>query len=256
MSGVSGTVITLPGQEDMVKGGGLYLHRWSTDSSGTGTKYNASSSYTITGDITLYAQWDASLEAKLIWLITKAQSSHLYKFTVTADESLSPQSLSYSGKTNVQVQLQGDTTMRTISLSGNGNLFSVSSGVTLILDNNITLKGHASNNNNLVYVASGGTLEMLEGSRITGNTSSGNSSGTNGAGVYVIGSFIMSGGEISGNTRIGGSLASFTSGNWGYLASGGGVYVGGTFTMSGGKISGNTCNATTSSSYSSSVSQG
>ncbi|GHU49019.1 hypothetical protein FACS1894200_07070 [Spirochaetia bacterium] len=66
-----------------------------------------------------------------------------------------------------------------------------------------------------VYVA-GGTF-IMSGGTISGNT------GSNGGGVY--GSVIMSGGSISGNT---------TNGN------GGGVY--GSVIMSGGSISGNTAN--------------
>jgi uncharacterized protein (TIGR02145 family)/uncharacterized repeat protein (TIGR02543 family) len=52
----SGTVITLPGQGNLARteynfGG------WNTNSGGTGTNYIGGSSYTITGNITLYAKW-------------------------------------------------------------------------------------------------------------------------------------------------------------------------------------------------------
>jgi len=185
------------------------------------------------------------LATELSWLQTNAANNTTYTFEVTADEDLGSCTLSYSGKTNVTIVLKGDTVMRTVNLSNNGSLFSVSSGVTLILDKNLTLRGHSGNNSQLVYV-NGGTLVMREGSVITGNTSSYG----DGGGVYVgsSGTFTMSGGEISGNssrgvyvdggtfTMSGGEISGNTSSSYG-----GGVYVnGGTFTMSGGEISGNT----------------
>jgi hypothetical protein len=71
----------------------------------------------------------------------------------------------------------------------------------------------------------------MNGGRISGNTSGNNYNAGNGGGVYNVGTFTMNGGEISGNTA---------------GSNGGGVYnmgsssISGTFTMSGGKISGNT----------------
>jgi len=51
-----GSSITLPGGSGMTMSG--YTFRgWNTNSSGTGTNYNAGTSYTPTGDITLYARW-------------------------------------------------------------------------------------------------------------------------------------------------------------------------------------------------------
>jgi hypothetical protein len=160
-----------------------------------------------------------------------------YTVTVRANENIGPQTLSYSGKT-VGITIIGNTTEWLVILNANGSLFTVESGVTLTLDNNIALQGRSGNTASLVRVNSGGTLVMNSGSKVMGNTSS--SSG--GGGVYVnSGAFTMSGGTISGNT-------SYSS----YYSYGGGVYVyGGTFTMSGGTISGNT-----SSSYSYSYSYG
>jgi hypothetical protein len=101
----------------------------------------------------------------------------------------------------------------------------VGSGVTLVLDNNITLEGISSNNTSLVRVNNGGALEMRDGAKITGNTASSNAGGVS---VGSAGTFTMNGGEISGNT---------TTAPLGY---GGGVDTFGTFTMNGGVISGNT----------------
>jgi hypothetical protein len=131
---------------------------------------------------------------------------------------------------------------RTITLSGQGSLFTVNSGVTLTLDGP-ALRGGASNNDSLVYVNSG-TFAMKDGS-ITGN------SATRGGGVYARnGSIAMSGGTISGNSATDGGGGVYISGTVNFTMSGGfisdntggeggGVVVYGTFNMSGGTISGN-----------------
>ena len=191
----------------------------------------ASLTQTVGATVTLYAVWGtnvpgATLAAKLSWLQTNAVSNVDYTVEVSANESISPTTLSYSGRTNIGITLKGTGVVRTVSLSSNGTMLTVDNRVTLVLDNNITLQGQSNNNNSLVRVNSGGMLVMNNGSTVTGNTSSSSSSGTSyGGGVYVSRTFTMTGGKISGNTSY----------------SGGGVYVGGgTFTMSGGEISGNT----------------
>jgi len=217
---------------------------------------------TVTSNITLYAQWNTSvvsgtsLADKLQWLSINAVSNSDYILEVTADEDLEPQNLSYSGKSNITIQLKGTGSSRVITLWNAGSLFSIGNGVTLILEENLILKGKNSNNASLVQVNSGGTLIMNQSVKISGNT---NTSYDGVGGVYVGsgGTFTMSGGEISGNTASygGGGVyvddGTFTmnggeiSGNTARL--GGGVYMGdGTFMMNGGKISGNTA---ASSSY-------
>jgi len=191
----------------------------------------------------------SGLVEKLLWLKTFAGSNSLYTVEINADESIAPQTLSYSGKSGVTIAISGIEEMRTINLSAQGALFAIDSGVTLILDNNITLSGSSSNDRTLVLV--GGTLIMNAGSGITSNTSS---FLYRGGGVFVGGTFTMNGGEISGNTseNSGGGVYVYDGGTFtmnggsisGNTASynGGGVYVGsrGTFTMAGGEISGNT----------------
>jgi uncharacterized repeat protein (TIGR02543 family) len=178
----------------------------------------------------------STLAAKLSWLQTNAQSNGNYILEVSANESISPTTLSYSGKTNIGITLRGTGAVRTVSLSSNGAMFTVASGVTLTLDNNITLQGRSSNTNSLVRVNSGGTLVMKAGSTVTGNTYYASNSSTYGGGVYVSGTFTMSGGTISGNT-----VSSDT-------CYGGGVYVSsGTFTKTGGTIYGYSASDTTNS---------
>ena len=150
----------------------------------------------------------STLAAQLSWLKNNAASNSSYILTANASESIVPQDLSWSGKDNITVFLQGDYTTRTISLSAQGSMFTVGSGVTLILDNNITLQGRSNNTQALVTVD--GTLEMKGNTKITGNTATG-SSFTYGGGVYVYGGSFT----IRDNASISGNSAS----------SGGGVYV-------------------------------
>ena len=216
---------------------------WARTSSGAVEFSNSESVRNLTttagATVTLFAKWElvtnvpgSTLAAKLSWLQSNAVSNVDYIVEVTANESLSPTTLSYSGRTNIGITLKGISAVRTVNLSSDGAMFTVSNGVTLVLDNNITLQGRSDNTTRLVNVF-GGTLVMNTGAKITGNTGGSGVSvgGDLGSWQFVSGTFTMNGGEISGNT---------TTGN------GGGVYVfgstsaGGTFTMKGGKISDNT----------------
>ena len=235
----------------------------------------------VNTDLNLYAKWETvpvgppteitvtagnTLAEKLQWVKNNAQSNTIYTVGVDADEGIAPQALSYTGKSAITVQLIGSGAEKVVSLSQDGSLFTVESGVTLVLDNNVTLQGRNYNTASLVRVNEGGELIMNIGAKITGNPSSplsSSSSPSYGGGVHVNGgTFTMAGGEISGNSSrssphsYGGgvyvSSGTFTmnngeiSGNecW-YSSYGDGVYVGsnGTFTMNGGEISGNTANS-------------
>jgi fibronectin type 3 domain-containing protein len=174
------------------------------------------------------------------------QTGHEYFIVLGANESASNIILSYPGKT-VGITIVGLDVERTISSSANSILFSVGSGVTLTLDDKITLVGRSINSVCLVGV-SGGTLVMNNGAKITGNSSSSSNSSNRGGGVNVnSGIFTMNGGTISGNT------ASYALAASPYTGGGGGVYVsGGTFTMEGGTINGNTASGSGSGGGSSS----
>jgi len=158
-----------------------------------------------------------NIEEKLKWVKSNKQSGGNYLIEVTADETISPTGLDYGKKPNVTVIFRGIGANRTVSLSSNGEIY-IHKGVTLVLDNNITLLGRSNNDGwPLVKAGTGGTLIMKSGATITGNTSDFV------GGVIADGTFIMNGGTISGNN-------------------GRGVFVGigGIFTMSSGTISGNT----------------
>ena len=230
---------------------------WATTSGGTvkyadgqNVDYDSFSPEAAAGAvIKLYAKWnevanvysvsslgtDPTLDAQFSWLRTNALSNKTYNIQASGNEGLTAgttgngRSLSYTGYTNVTINLTGSGGVRTITLTGNGSLFTIESGVTLALGTNITLEGYGSNNASVVRVNGAGTLEMKTGSKIINNESN-----TNGGGVYVntSGTLTMNGGEISGNICTGATNR------------GGGVYVneGATFTMSGGDISDNEAN--------------
>jgi uncharacterized repeat protein (TIGR02543 family) len=198
---------------------------WYTAQNGGGTEFTAST--TVNGNITVYAKWIVlSFNDALASLNDNAIEGGAYTITLTRDEIIAPVTPSCGGK-NVNVTIRGDAAKRTVNLSSSGSLFTVESGVTLTLDNNIALRGRSDNNASLVTVDNGGKLVMNAGSEISGNNTR-----YAGGGVFVYGdgTFTMNGGTISGNTATGGASPTY----------GGGVYVGGgTFTMSGGTINGN-----------------
>jgi TPR repeat protein len=189
-----------------------------------------------------------NLTSKLIWLKANVKSNSSYIVEVSADEKLRSryQKFDFNYHCNVTVILKGKDTTRTISRSSQGCLFIVDAGKTLVLDNNITLKG-LDNDRPLVGVF--GNLVMNPGSAIIGNNNSKGSPPGGGVFVGESGVFTMNGGTISGNTdanNCGGGVAvagtfimkgGLITGNNSGL--GGGVFAGGTCIMSGGKISGN-----------------
>jgi len=182
----------------------------------------------------------ANLAAKLTWIKNNALSNSAYAIELASDENIAPQDLTYSGKSNITITIRG-ITMSNINLSASGSLFTIGSGVTLIVDNNVTLNGRTNNTDSLVRINNSGILIMNEGSKITGNITV-SSSAAYGGGVYVNGgTFLMHGGKITGNNVS-------ASGSGSRSAYGGGVYIySGVFTMNDGEISGNNINASSTS---------
>ncbi|MDR1220564.1 MAG: hypothetical protein LBK73_13275 [Treponema sp.] len=164
-------------------------------------------------------------------------------YTITLNGSFTSPPVTFTGNAVKTIAIKGDASVRTISNNRSGVLFTVPEGITLALDNNITLNGSNNKKNVIVWVA-GGTLVMKNGSIVRGSQG--------GGGVIVEnGAFTMSGGTISGNsTSYGGGVivenGAFTM-SGGIISEnsaspdGGGVYVksNSTFMMSGGTISGN-----------------
>jgi len=191
-----------------------------------------------------------SLVEKLVWFenVNNVQSGQSYTLNVNADETIAPQTISYVNLHNdVTITLKGIGGEKVISLSGDGPLFTLGYRVTLVLDENITLKGKTDNTDSLVKVTGLGKLVMEQGSKITGNTA------PNGGGVYLYsGTFTMNGGTITGNTATdygggvyiygGAGIFTMSGGNISLNKAkrGGGVYVQNRFVMNAGTISGNT----------------
>ena len=232
-----GSSIILPDGEELSKS--MFIFTGWTKADDAGTAFNVGSLFTPTNNITLYARWDftgivpgATLVAQLDWLRTYAQSGGDYIVELTGDESIAPQVLSFGARNNITINIRGNEIMRTIDLSANGSLFTVDSGVTLVLDSNVTLQGRNANDSPLVQVNSGGALTITTGVRITGNTNASPSGG----GVRIDGDGILTmyGGEISDNHNT--STVNIVDNG------GGGVNVafGGAFDMHGGMIFGNT----------------
>jgi len=194
-----------------------------------------------------------TLSARLEWLRDNAQSHNYYLIEVAETNDVFPaDTLLPSGRTNITVILRGTGGRQTVTLRHqSGIMFNVGSGVTLVLDENVTLVGRtqgltgiaADNNNHLIRVNSGGTLIMNAGARITDNTNNTGTAADGGGGVRVNngGVFIMNGGEISGN-RTTSTADVIIGGIWINVGNGGGVRVesGGRFDMLGGTISSNT----------------
>jgi len=189
----------------------------------------------------------------LSWISTNAVNGDNFSIVFGESDSVSPKNLDYSGKT-VSISLLGYDDERTITLSSNGSMFTVGSSVTLTLEQNISLVGKSQNNSSLVNV-NGGNLIMNDGAKINGNINTDLGSLNGGVNVDSSGTFIMNGGEISGNrgyyggvyikegtfTMNGGIISDNRAANDLLFGNGGGVYInGGTFTMNSGVISGNT----------------
>jgi len=167
----------------------------------------------------------STLPEELRWLYQNVQSGGEYTIELTGSGNIGAQDLSFPDASDVTIRLVGKERERIVQLTDNGQLFRIGAGVTLIVGNNVALRGHRSNNTSFISVVGRGTLIMESGAKISGNTNK-QYNGVSGIYVGMDGSFYMRGGEISG------------MGIGGYF---GGVYIadGGHFSMEGGKITGN-----------------
>ena len=161
------------------------------------------------------------------WIKLNARNGASYTIVLGKDDIGSNISLSFNGM-RVNITLKGAGTERKVQYDITNppySLFTIGSGVTFTLEDNIALVGLQSESKPMVKVA-GGTF-IMNGGSIRDNTVA--SSG--GGGVLIeSGAFTMNNGTISGNTM------RFPYGGGG----GGGVYLtDGTFTMNNGTISGN-----------------
>ncbi len=225
----------------------------SSSDGGSSSSSDGGSSSSSDGDFSVPG---ANLEAKFLWLKENAQHFTDYTLEVNAHETITAKTLNaenLNGSGTVKITLVGVGAKRMVQLSGGGPLFTIKTGYTLVLGNNINLMQGGGNGGTLIDVDTGGKFFMEEGSSVTGVTNN----GVWGGAVQVSGTFTMNGGTISDNnghygggvavyggtfTMNGGSITGNTVSS-GAINNGGGVYVdgdkGGTFTMTGGTISGN-----------------
>ena len=210
---------------------------------------------TVTADITLTAQWTVptliDLTAETGNNIVEKAVSYVNanvgsEYTLVLGEDVSdvaPQTLDQDD-TTLTITSDGNTE-RKINLGSNGWFFFVGGipdypeyvdeylyfessdprSAKLVIDGYIMLEGKTDNTMPLVIINNGGSFYLKGNAKLTGNKSS----KSGGVSVEKDGTFIMEGGEISGNTLSNPVGA-------------GGVFVegGGTFIMKNGKITGNT----------------
>ena len=168
-----------------------------------------------------------NLSESLSYISANAITGDNYFIVLGSDESVSGINLNY-GKT-ISITLLGTDVEKSISLNENGKMFTVSNGVTLTIDKNITIFGQSNNYDSLLFI-DGGKLIINNGVKICGNMRQNNNinlgeNNNQGGGITVkSGVFTMNGGIISGNTA--------------YM--GGGIYViNGTVNINNGTIIGN-----------------
>jgi hypothetical protein len=206
----------------------------------------------LTTAIDLSTTTGATMLAKALKWLDDNPSDSATAYTIILPSGVTespPNTLSVSTfKSGAKLTLKGIDSTSVIDLRGQGSLFTIaaSSNITLVLDENATLKGSSSSNNAaLVHVNSSTTFEMKANAKITGNRTS-----SNGGGVSLNGgTFTMSdNASISGNATYstyyaGGGVYAinsiFTMSDYASISenttgSGGGVYVrASTFSMNG-----------------------
>ena len=167
-----------------------------------------------------------TLTRKFEWLLSNAENGKIYVILFNRNETIT-NSLNFDfDRREFTIIFRGTGAMRSINYtsSSTGSFIQIRSGITLILDNLVTITGitpwaFGREWEALIKIGLGGTLIMNNNTAISGNTS--------GRGITIDGgNFIMNGGIISGNSGDG---------------HGGGVLIRdeGTFTLNNGTISGN-----------------
>jgi uncharacterized repeat protein (TIGR02543 family) len=203
-----GMELRLPDGGGLTRSGSIF-DGWNTNADGTGINYY--SSYTPTGNVTLYANWNAITPNGIIISNTGQWDNALAAIRNGGSGTAGvpkTYTLYINGNVSVPGSYNTDTSFGSVqhievTLKGNGKLSRDSSGSILYFGDNqklivdserLTLQGRSGSSLAVLYVTSGGMLELKNG------TISGNSGG----GVYVYGgTFTMNNGTISDNTASG-----------------------------------------------------
>jgi len=126
-----------------------------------------------------------SFDEKMAWLQENAEDGGSYVIVQNSDEDIESVVFDFDGK-SVEIILRGNKSNRTIR-SNSSKYIHLRPGVTLVLDNNITMQNRSSNEfYSFIGVEADATLIMNNGAAIYGNSNS-----TRAAGVGVGGTFIM-----------------------------------------------------------------
>jgi len=192
------------------------------------------------------------LNAKLYWIVKKAESGDVFDLVLEKDETVNNEAFSgcgdgcghlyFNGKSNITVTLRSSGGERVIKGKRIGHIFEIGPEATLILSENITVKGPGRVTKNdremytsdpLIRVMLYGKLVMEEGSKVVDGGNFNNKLNGKGGGVGVLGgTFFMNGGIISDNKC-------YNDAGAGGECLGGGVYLnGGEFKKTGGTITG------------------
>ena len=255
-----GSVASPPYTDSSLTEGNTYYYKVS---SVRGTRESELSSSVSVKLIQTVTPPGSTLSQQLAWIANNGGYGTVFDVVVNNNEYLSPTTISTLGRDiTVIIRSANAADVKTIQLSSQGHLFSVSNNIILELQD-IVLKGISTNDRALVLVSQGGKMVLDEGSKITLNTNTVYSVGNTinihmGGGIYVDGGELElydncevsqnskngNGGGIfvgnRGNVTIYGGLITEnrTTGTWG---SGGGIFGlnSATIIMNGGTISKN-----------------
>jgi hypothetical protein len=159
-----------------------------TDNSGSVTS-SATAAITLPAfNVSNVSEWNTAVNS-----IRNGGNNQAYTINVTdaVSVSASPDDENvFSSVTGITVTIQGSGTL---SLSVNGCLLRIGAGQTVILRDNVTLRGRSANNSPVAKIMSGGVLRMEGSALVTGNSNIG--------GVHIDGgTFIMQdSASVSGN---------------------------------------------------------
>ena len=135
--------------------------------------------------------------------------------------------------------ISSNLTFKGFATLGNGGVFSVQSGGSLSLNNDVVTQNTAMGNDTVsalgggIFVAAGGSVTLTNTTLSNNQAIGGTGSNANGGGIDNAGNLILTGSIVQGNTATGGMGA---TGN----VIGGGIYNTGTLTLTNSTLAGNT----------------
>ncbi len=167
------------------------------------------SSTKVTGDVWLYAKWElgpftngvlpeGTLNEKLRTIAERVDANVIYDIAISEDTVCQPVLLDTKGiNVIIKIRSASKADIKKLTLNAPANMFLVNSNVTLVLED-IIIQGR--NDNEYPMIGINGTVELLSGAKITGNT---NNESTGGAVLIAAGGkMIIDGGEISDNHAV------------------------------------------------------